>query len=180
MLVAKELEILNSVALTQHVEPPEIWKDNGKFKLFLSHLAIDKQYATRLKTTLLKYNISCFVAHEDIEPTKKWQIEIEKALWFMDAMVTIHTKGFSESVWTQQEIGFALGRGVKIISLKMGTEDPKGFISNEQAISRRQRNAEQVSEEINTLLTNDLLTKHKMEEVYNLNKAVQDDDDVPF
>jgi hypothetical protein len=46
----------------------------------------------------------------------------------MDAFLAIHTPGFKDSFWTQQEIGFAVGRGVKIISFKMG-EDPTGFIS---------------------------------------------------
>jgi hypothetical protein len=56
----------------------------------------------------------------------------------MDAFLAIHTEGFSKSVWTQQEIGFAGARGVKIISFKMG-EDPTGFISKHQALPRLNR-----------------------------------------
>jgi hypothetical protein len=57
-----------------------------------------------------------------------WQDEVERALFTMDALFAVHTPGFSKSVWSQQEIGFALGRGVKVISFKMG-ENPTGFIS---------------------------------------------------
>ena len=60
----------------------------------------------KLKDALKAYHISSFVAHEDIMPTLPWQIEIERALNTMDAMLAIHTKGFSESSWTQQEIGW--------------------------------------------------------------------------
>jgi hypothetical protein len=54
------------------------------------------------------------VAHEDIHPTLEWQVEIERALYNMDAFLAIHTPGFKDSFWTQQEIGFAVGRGMKI------------------------------------------------------------------
>ena len=75
----------------------------------------------------------------------------------MDAFIAIHTPGFSASFWTQQEVGFAVGRGVKIISLRMG-EDPTGFISKHQALARRQRTAEEIAlGEISTGAQNDLL-----------------------
>jgi hypothetical protein len=79
----------------------------------------------------------------------------------MDAFVVIHTPGFSASEWTQQEIGFALGRGVKIISFKMG-EDPTGFIWKHQALSPGRRTAEEVAKEIDALLSADELTSGKL------------------
>jgi len=92
----------------------------------------------------------------------------------MDAFVAVHTPGFKDSVWTQQEISFALGRGTKIISFKMG-EDPTGFIGKHQALARQGRAAEDVAIEINTLLLADSRTAEKL-------KASQDaaSNDVPF
>ncbi|MHA7833251.1 MAG: hypothetical protein ACX94A_02090 [Algiphilus sp.] len=52
----------------------------GYFRLFLSHVSAIKVRATQLQGVLKTYGISCFVAHEDIEPTRDWQNEIEKAL----------------------------------------------------------------------------------------------------
>jgi hypothetical protein len=49
--------------------------------LFLSHLASLKVTVGKLKLSLRKYAISGFVAHEDIDPTKEWQDEIEAALF---------------------------------------------------------------------------------------------------
>lgn len=79
----------------------------------------------------------------------------------MDAFVSIHTKGFSQSFWTQQEIGFAVGLGTRIIAVKMD-EDPTGFISKQQTLPRRQRLAEQIAAEIDAILTADPMTLDTM------------------
>ena len=77
--------------------------------------------------------MSGFIAHKDIEPTKKWQDEIELALSTADAMLALLTPGFHASKWTDQEIGFALGRGLPILTVLLG-EEPYGFLAREQAI----------------------------------------------
>jgi TIR domain len=130
--------------------------------------------ATRLKDCLEPYGISGFVAHEDIHPTLEWQAEIERALYVMDAFIAIHTQGFSASIWTQQEIGFAVGRGVKIISLKMG-EDPTGFISKRQALPRRRRTAEEIAREVDGLFHSDELTADKLHAAKRVNGLVEMD-----
>jgi hypothetical protein len=156
------------------------WKDTKQFRLFISHIAKDKHRAMRLKECLEPYAISGFVAHEDIHPTLEWQAEIERSLNSMDAFIAIHTPGFSNSFWTQQEIGFAVGRGVKIISFKMG-EDPTGFISKQQALARRQRTAEEIAVEIDKLLAGDELTAAKLIAAKKAMEPVTDsNDDIPF
>ena len=109
----------------------------------------------------MPYSIAGFVAHEDIHPTMEWQAEIERALHTMDGFIAVHTQGFSNSFWTQQEVGFALGRGTKIISFKMG-EDPTGFISKQQALARRDRTAEDIAKEIDVLLSEDARTSDRL------------------
>jgi len=79
----------------------------------------------------------------------------------MDGFIAIHTPGFSNSFWTQQEIGFAVGRGTKIISFRMG-EDPTGFISKQQALARRDRTAEEIAREIDALLAEDARTSDRL------------------
>ena len=110
-----------------------IW-DKDFFRVFLSHKAEVKMETSGLKDKLKLYGVSCFVAHEDIHPTKEWQNEIENALHTMDSFVALLTDGFHESLWTDQEVGFAFGRGVPIISVKLG-KDPYGFIGKFQALS---------------------------------------------
>lgn len=159
--IAEDLDIEIRAVQAGSAVLPRNWVANSQFRLFISHISKHKDRASRLKECLAPYAINGFVAHEDIYPTLEWQREIERALYAMDAFLAIHTPGFSQSVWTQQEIGFALGRGVKIISFKMG-EDPTGFIAKQQALARRNRTAEAIAEEVNQMLLDDERTFGKM------------------
>lgn len=168
------------VVLSRQV-PPKIWPDTSTFRLFISHLAEHKDKASRLRDCLAPHYISGFVAHTDIKPTLLWQIEIERALQTMDAFIAIHTPGFASSSWTQQEIGFAVARGVKIISLKMD-EDPTGFIGQLQALPRSGRNAEQIAKDVRDILAMDELTRQRITEVearHRLQPEVKDEE-IPF
>jgi len=110
-----------------------VWGDEG-YRVFLSHKNEVKKETAELKEKLKLFGISGFVAHEDIHPTKEWQDEIENALFSMDAFVALMTEDFHESIWTDQEVGVAFGRGIPIISVKLG-KDPYGFIGKFQALS---------------------------------------------
>ena len=79
-----------------------------------------------------------------------------------------------------QEIGFAIGRGLKIISFKMG-EDPTGFISKHQALARGGRTAEEVAHEIDRLMADDELTAAKLMGAKKAAFTVTNsDDNIPF
>jgi hypothetical protein len=110
-----------------------IWGTQG-FRLFLSHKAESKKEVAILKARLRQFGIAGFVAHEDIQPTKAWQDEIESALASMDGFVALMTENFHDSDWTDQEVGYALARGVPIIAVRLG-RDPYGFIGKFQALS---------------------------------------------
>ncbi len=143
-------------------------------RVFVSHLSLEKQKATRLREALAPYGINAFVAHEDIEPTLEWQVQIERALHSMELFISIHTPGFKDSFWAQQEIGFAIAKGVKIIAVRMG-EDPKGFISKHQALSRGEKTAEKLASEIVVLLEKDQRTSARLQQC-----QLAIDDDIPF
>jgi hypothetical protein len=177
--IAEELGLPLHPTQGAPLAPPRNWKNTTQFRIFISHISKDKDKATRLKDSLEPYGISGFVAHEDIHPTAEWQIEIERALYAMDAFIAIHTKGFSASFWTQQEIGFAVARGVKIISFEMG-EVPTGFISKRQALPHRRRLAEEIAKEIDALLSDDEVTATKLLAAKRANGIVPLADDIPF
>ena len=104
-------------------------------EVFISHRDTDKKYVHQLASELKeRYGLSSFVAHDTIEPDEDWQNEIVNALNKMDIMVTFISDNFFKSVWTNQEIGFAFARDIPIISVKVGKEDPPGFIRTRQAI----------------------------------------------
>lgn len=178
--VASELEMTVSPGGPPIVEPPENWRETTDFKLFVSHISKDKRIATRLREALANYSISGFVAHEDIHPSLEWQSQIERALRHMDAMVAVHSVGFSASFWTQQEVGFALGRGAYVISFKWG-EDPTGFISKLQALPRRNRTAEEIAQEIDCLLSLDPRTTERLADAKPSKQLMDElDNDFPF
>lgn len=137
-----------------------IWGDDT-LRIFFSHLSSDKITATQLKSELARFGIAAFVAHEDIEPTKEWQDEIELALRSMHALAALVTPGFHDSRWTNQEIGWALGRGAVVFSIKMGA-DPSGFIGSVQAIPGNSSNIPATASKIARVLLDHAATRSQM------------------
>lgn len=114
-------------------EVRHLWKE-GFFRLFLSHVSAHKVAAARLKSELQVRGVSAFVAHEDITPSLEWQNEIELALRSMHALAALLTPDFHPSNWTDQEVGFALGKGVLVVPVRLGS-NPYGFIGKVQGLS---------------------------------------------
>lgn len=167
------LEAFSDTAVERQL--PAVWVNESKLRVFLSHLSGDKDKAARLREVMAENGMSAFVAHDDIEPTLEWQVQIERALSNMELFVSVHTEGFAKSFWTQQEVGYAVSRRVKIIAIRMG-EDPTGFIQKNQALSRGTKRAEQVVAEIKQLLLKD----ERLRERYEQCLRTGEDDDVPF
>lgn len=138
-------EIIPNDTFDQTVLNADCWR-SGYFRIFISHLTENKESATNLKNLLARYGIDCFVAHEDIEPSKLWQTEIEKALASMDLLCAILTPNFYQSKWCDQEVGIALGRAIPTLSIKKGA-DPHGFIGKYQAIKAK-KTAEAVAKDV--------------------------------
>jgi len=134
------------------------WKP-GHFKLFISHLASFKATIGALKRELEKYGISSFVAHDDIEPTKQWQEEIEKALFSMDALCAVLMPKFNLSKWTDQEIGVAIGRGLLVIPIRRGM-DPYGFIGKYQGFQAEGKKIGEVAEGLFQIISSNQKSKN--------------------
>jgi len=165
--IADELEIKHPFARNVNLNDINFWKANH-FKLFLSHLASYKHKIAMLQTALFKYGISSFVAHEDIEPTKEWLHEIERALLSMDALAAILTPGFKDSNWTDHEVGIAIGRNCLVIPIRKGM-DPYGFIGKYQGFQGESKTVEEVARGIFFILASNKKTKYKMlESLLNL------------
>ena len=101
------------------------------------------------------YGISAFVAHEDIQPSKEWDVEIERALFSMNALCAILTPESIKSNWCDQEVGYAFGRGVLCIPIDKG-QLPDGMFGKIQAIKSEGKNAQQIAESVfNAIVDND-------------------------
>lgn len=114
-------------------QPEEPW-ENEHFRLFLTHIATQKQVARDLKSCLAPYGVDAFVAHADIEPGKEWRAVIESALFSCDALAGLLHSGFRESPWCDQEIGIALGRGIPVVPIQFDFA-PYGFFGSVQAVN---------------------------------------------
>ena len=112
---------------------PAFWV-KARLRMFITHLAAHRGIAAELQQALHPYGISCFVAHNDIVPTEEWLTQIEVALSTCDILVTMLHPEFHNSNWTDQEIGFAMGRGVPVFGVRYG-QDPYGFIGRFQAFN---------------------------------------------
>lgn len=119
----------------------------GSIRVFISHIAQHKSEAKKIKDSLKDFGIASFVAHDDIEPSSEWQSEIVRALESMSMFIALLTEGFKESNWTDQEVGFAVARGVLILPVSRGI-DPYGFIGKIQALRWSASSAFPVAHEV--------------------------------
>jgi len=144
------------------IDPP-FWRKR-MLRLFISHLSAEKAFAAELQEALLHYGISGFVAHNDIEPTVEWQGQIETALATADSLVALLHPTFQKSDWTDQEIGFAMGRGLPVFAVKFG-QDPYGFIGRFQAFAGSGKPVEAIAKELFETYRKNKQTQKRMAEV---------------
>lgn len=119
----------------------------GWFRLFITHLSAHRRLAAELQERLQNFGVSSFVAHNDIEPTLEWQNEIEAALSTCDALAALLHPNFHLSSWVDQEIGFAMGRRVPVVTVRLG-QDPYGFVGKFQAFDGLNKDASKLASEL--------------------------------
>ena len=119
--------MLRFFEIEQFARNHDHWPELG-LKLFVSHISDARERMSPLLAALNEVGIIPFMAHEAIRPAANWREVLMEALRSMDALLSFHSRGFRESEWCGQEIGFALGRGVPVISVMDG-EVPAGFLS---------------------------------------------------
>jgi len=122
------------------------WQD-GQLRVFISHLTGKKEQAAHVQEALRRYGLSGFVAHNDINPTVEWQTEIETALATCDMLIALIHPDFVQSKWCDQEIGYALGRGIPVFAVRCGA-DPHGFVSRFQAFNGNGKTPGQIAKEL--------------------------------
>jgi len=142
----KNLEKYKKIFISASIKSADFWKE-GYVKVFVSHLSSNRERMSAMKLGLANWEISAFIAHEDIEASREWRDEVEAGLESMDILVAVVEPGFKESDWCAQEVGYALGRKIDIIPLRAGL-DPFGFFEKYQAIQIKGKYPEAVANEI--------------------------------
>ena len=91
---------------------PGLWKKDY-FRLFVSHLATHRRFATEVQDELLRFGVSSFVAHNDIEPALEWQNEMGVALFRRRPKQFCQRRqaGVLEGTWTRRGVVRRSGGG---------------------------------------------------------------------
>jgi len=130
-----QMDVLAGIVLPQQFnlvwEQRNPWEP-GKFRLFLSHAHQDREFVGGVAAALNGKGIHGFAAHEDIEVHAEWAHVIEYALDTADALVAFASEPSIVSYWCNQEIGWALGRHLLVVSVRLD-HAPVGFTSHFQA-----------------------------------------------
>ena len=133
----------NSLPTLSDEQMRNVWgNDYSRKKLaFLSHNAFHSQQAAEVKAQLEWRGLCCFLAYQDIVPSKVWHEEILKALDTMDIFVGLVTDDFHTGGWTDQETGYAVKRDVPRVFVQLQEQNPVGMVAREQALHSDWENA---------------------------------------
>ncbi len=124
--------LLSYFELRHHEHKDAVWPIRG-LKLFISHRDEQRANLALLATALKRYGIAAFLAHDAIIAGRDWRSELLGGLGSMDALLAYCSPGFADSDWTLQEVGFAFGKGVPVVSVLAG-ENPTGLLEQWQGI----------------------------------------------
>lgn len=115
-------------------------------KAFISYSSEEKKVAGLLKSFLKELcGYEVFTAHDDMIPTTDFKDGIIRAIKESDFFIPLISDAFSRSVYTDQEIGMAIGLDKKIIPVKLN-KNPYGFISDYHALSANPDSIESLKE----------------------------------
>jgi hypothetical protein len=128
-------------------------KGNADFSIFLSHANADADLVKSISSALPDEGLRGFVATYHITPAHEWLPELENGLRSCDALAAILSPAFRSSSWTDQEVGFALASGRKVIPLQTSEASlPHGFLQRFQGLPIGGLPARQIARRIFDLL----------------------------
>lgn len=110
------------------LELPNYWS-RVRFRVFISYRSRYKKEAGELAYALRPYLFTTFVAHRDIPPLTVWRDELLIALKTAQVYIALLTEDFREGEWTDNEVGFGLGRNRLVIPISYGGE-PYGLLEH--------------------------------------------------
>jgi hypothetical protein len=112
-----------------------IQNENARIRIFMSHKKEFRQIASEFKKLLDLEFFDTFVAHEDIKDNEFWKESIKEDLSGTNVLVALVTDQFENSVWCQQEIGWAMSREILTIGISFREPvPPLGFLGEKQLI----------------------------------------------
>lgn len=106
-------------------------------QVFLSYREDEegKEYASALREELAILGINAIMASRSIRPGAVWAQTILEHLEASSALLCIASRGYTDSAWCQQEIGWAIGRSIPALWIRYdSTEQSVGFLKDKQEL----------------------------------------------
>jgi hypothetical protein len=107
-------------------------------QVFLSYREDEEgiEYASALREELAILGINAIMASRSIRPGAVWAQTILGHLEASSALLCIASRGYTDSAWCQQEIGWAIGRGIPALWIRYdNTEQSVGFLKDKQELT---------------------------------------------
>jgi len=102
------------------------------YAVFICHAEEDKQLANLIKSLLKDFNITSFIAHDDIKKGKKWEPTILDTLEKSKIVLVLGTKHVEKSAWVNFETGLGYNKMFPLLFDKLS--DEVSYIKNVQGI----------------------------------------------
>jgi hypothetical protein len=102
-------------------------------KIFISYQTNDKIIAGKLKSLLESYDLKSFLAHEDIQVSEEWKLQILREISESNMFISLLSEHYMSSPWCIQESGIAVYKKMKIIPLSLDGTIPMGFMNHVQS-----------------------------------------------
>lgn len=106
-------------------------------QVFLSYREDEegKEYASALREELAILGINAIMASRSIRPGAVWAQTILEHLEASSALLCIASRGYTDSAWCQQEIGWAIGRNIPALWIRYDSaEHSTGFLKSKQEL----------------------------------------------
>lgn len=117
-------------------EKHSLLNDEDGFRLFIGHTADQADCALALKDVFSQGGVDCFVAGDELAEATDWASDIIAHLKHMHVFVALVSENAGANATWNQKLGFALGSGRPVISVKNGAP-PVGLAGVMQHIEGR-------------------------------------------
>jgi len=107
-------------------------KKVATYSIFLSHHKQERKLANLIKELFEDFNITSFVAHDDIKAGEVWERSIISSVKNSKIILVIGTKNIENSPWVNFEVGLGYEDMLPIIFDKLS--DKVSYIKNKQGI----------------------------------------------
>lgn len=103
-------------------------------QVFVSHTPADLEVVQELFSTVRNLPIDVHSALEAVEPGRS-RLDLEGRLGNSDLLVAVLTEDGAGSRWVNQEIGYAVARGIPILPLYADGVEPEGYLERHEGVA---------------------------------------------